>query len=158
MARKAIFVFSVPDADAIGIRNVQGAQYVDQFYWDMNDETRSFTRRFTQRMGKETPPTGQQANGYGVVMHYLKAVQAAGTADADAVAKEMRNLPVNDFFTKNARIRDDGKVMRDMYLLETKKVDESKSRWDIFKIAQTIPEGAAFTPADQSACPALKGK
>nr|WP_038388421.1 ABC transporter substrate-binding protein [Bradyrhizobium elkanii] len=157
-ARKAVFVFSAPDADIIGLKNIQDAQYVDQFYWDMNDEARSFAKRFTQRMGKDTPPTGQQVNGYGVVMHYLKAVRAAGTADADAVAKAMRDMPVNDFFTTNARIREDGKVMRDMYLLETKKVDESKSRWDLFKVVHTIPAGAAFMPAEQSACPALKGK
>ncbi len=155
-ARRALFVFQVPDADAVGLKNVQGAQFVDQFYWDMSDETRAFTKRFTQRMGKDAPPTGPQANAYGSVMHYLKAVKAAGTDDADAVMKKMREMPINDFYTKNARIREDGRVMRDMYLLEAKKVEDSKSRWDLFKVVQKIPDGSAFQPATDSECPLVK--
>ncbi len=155
-ARKAFFVFNVTDADAIGLANIQGAQFVDGFYWDMDDETRAFTKRFMAKTGKDIPPTGAQANSYSVVLHYLKAVQAAGTTDADAVTAKMRELPVNDFYTKNARIREDGKLMRDMYLMEAKTVDESKSRWDLFKVVKTIPNGTAFMPAEASACPVFK--
>lgn len=155
-ARKAIFVFNAVDADIAGLKNVQGAQFVDQFYWDMNDETRAFTKRYIQRMGKDAPPTGSQASGYSVVMHYLKAVQAAGTADAETVSKVIRETPVNDFYTKNARIREDGRLLRDMYLLETKDLSESKSRWDLFKVVKAYPAGSAFMPAEKSECPALK--
>jgi branched-chain amino acid transport system substrate-binding protein len=155
-ARKALFVFNVTDADIIGLKNLEGAQFVDAFYWDMNDETRAFTKRFMQRTGKNIPPVGAQVYAYSVVTHYLKAVKAAGTADADAVAKAMRSAPVNDFFTKDKRIREDGKLMRDMYLLEANKVAESKSRWDLFKVVETIPDGTAFMPAEMSQCPALK--
>ena len=155
-ARRALFVFQVPDADAVGLKNVQGAQFVDQFYWDMSDETRAFTKRFVQKMGKDTPPTGPQANAYGAVTHYLKAVKAAGTDNADAVLKMMRETPINDFYTKNARIREDGRVMRDMYLLEAKKVDEFKSRWDLFKVIQKLPDGSAFQPVTDSECPLIK--
>lgn len=155
-ARKALFTFNAVDADVVDLKNVEGAQFVDQFYWDLNDETRAFTKRFTTRMGKDAPPTGPQVNAYSVVTHYLRAVQAAGTADADAVAKAMRSTPVNDFYTKNAMIREDGKLMRDMYLLEAKKVSESKSRWDLFKVVQTFPGGTAFMPAGQSQCSLLK--
>jgi branched-chain amino acid transport system substrate-binding protein len=155
-ARRVLFVFQVPDADAVGLKNVQGAQFVDQFYWDLSEETRAFSKRFTQRMGKDTPPTGPQANAYGAVLHYLKAVKAAGTVDSEAVLKTMRSTPIDDFYTKNARIREDGRVMRDMYLLEAKKAEESKSRWDLFKVVQKIPDGTAFRPVDQSECPLLK--
>jgi branched-chain amino acid transport system substrate-binding protein len=155
-ARRALFVFQVPDADAVGLKNVQGAQFVDQFYWDMSDETRAFTKRFVQKMGKDTPPTGPQANAYGAVTHYLKAVKASGTDNAGAVLKMMRETPINDFYTKNARIREDGRVMRDMYLLEAKRLDESKSRWDLFKVVQKLPDGTAFQPATDSECPLIK--
>jgi branched-chain amino acid transport system substrate-binding protein len=155
-ARRVLFVFQAPDADAVGLKNVQGAQFVDQFYWDLSEETRAFSRRFTQRMGKDTPPTGPQANAYGAVLHYLKAVKAAGTVEAETVLKTMRSTPIDDFYTKNARIREDGRVMRDMYLLEAKKAEESKSRWDLFKVVQKIPDGTAFRPVDQSECPLLK--
>lgn len=155
-AKKALFVFSPTDADVIGLANIQGAQLVDGFYWDMTDETREFTKRFKAKMGRDVPPVGAQANAYSAIMHYLKAVQAAGTDDGEVVTAQMHKTPVNDFFTKNARIREDGKVMRDMYLLEAKKVEESKSRWDVFKVTKTIPDGAAFMPAPESACPLLK--
>jgi branched-chain amino acid transport system substrate-binding protein len=152
-ARRVLFVFQAPDADAVGLKNVQGAQFIDQFYWDMTDETRAFTKRFTQRTGKDTPPTGPQANAYGAVMHYLKAVKAAGTTEADAVRKAMLGMPIDDFYTKNARIREDGRVLRDMYLLEAKKAEDSKSRWDLFKVVQKIPDGTAFRPVEQGECP-----
>ena len=89
-------------------------------------------------------------------MHYLKAVQAAGTDEATAVMAKMKSIPINDFMTKNGRIRDDGRVIRDMYLLETKPVSESKGEWDLLKVVATIPGDEAFRPLSESECPLVK--
>ena len=97
-----------------------------------------------------------QAGIYGAAMHYLKAVKAAGTDEAKAVMTEMRKMPINDFMTKNGRIREDGRVMRDMYLLQAKTPAESKGEWDLMKVVATIPADEAFRPQSESECPLVK--
>jgi branched-chain amino acid transport system substrate-binding protein len=139
---------------ALGLKAAQGLQFVEAFYWDQNDETRAFSNRFWKEYGQ--PPTEVQAGTYGAAMHYLKAVQAAGTDEATAVMAKMKSIPINDFMTKNGKIRDDGRVIRDMYLLETKPVSESKGEWDLLKVVATIPGDEAFRPLSESECPLVK--
>src|SRR5690606_33263840 len=114
----------LPDIHALGLETAQGLVVTSAFYWDMNDETRAFNKRFQEKHGK--PATYIQAGTYSAVAHYLKAIEAAGTDEAMAVAAKMRELPVNDFMTKNGVVRQDGRVVRDMYLVEVKKPSESK--------------------------------
>jgi branched-chain amino acid transport system substrate-binding protein len=97
-----------------------------------------------------------QAGVYSGITHYLKAIQAVGTDDTAAVMKKMRDTPINDMFAKNGKIREDGRMVHDVYLAQVKKPSESKYAWDYYKILQTIPADQAFKPLAQSACPALK--
>ena len=122
----------------------------------MNEKSREWSRRFKERVG--AMPSMLQAGVYGSVVHYLKAVKAAGTDDADAVAKAMREMPVNDVFTENATIREDGKVVRDLYLAKVKTPAESKYDWDYFEIVRKIPAESATIPLSQSTCPLVKKK
>ena len=101
-------------------------------------------------------PTAAQAGVYSSVTHYLKAVKAAGTTDAAAVMKVMKETPVNDMFAKNGKIREDGRMVHDMYLFEVKKPSESKARWDYYKLLATIPGNEAFQPLEASRCPLVK--
>ncbi|MBR0873240.1 ABC transporter substrate-binding protein [Bradyrhizobium tropiciagri] len=138
---------------ALGLAATRGLQFVEAFYWDQNDETRAFSKRFWAEHG--APPTEVQAGTYSAAMHYLKAVQAAGTDEAKAVMARMRATPINDFMTKNGRIREDGRVIRDMYLLETKTPEQSTGEWDLLKVVATIPGDEAFRPASEGECPLL---
>jgi branched-chain amino acid transport system substrate-binding protein len=142
------------DIHAIGLPVAQGMLLASAFYWDMNDETRKWSRRFFERMKKM--PNMLQAGVYSSTLHYLKAVQATGTDDTDAVNKWMRANPINDMFVKNGRIREDGRMMREMYLFEVKTPAESKYPWDYFKLRATVPAEQAFRPLSQSACPLVK--
>jgi branched-chain amino acid transport system substrate-binding protein len=143
-----------PEIHALGLAAAQGLQFVEAFYWDQNDETRAFAKRFWKEYGQ--PPTEVQAGTYSAVAHYLKSVQAAGTDDAKAVMAKMKELPINDFMTRNGRIRDDGRVIRDMYLLEAKSPKESTGDWDLLKVVATIPGDQAFRPLSESECPLVK--
>jgi branched-chain amino acid transport system substrate-binding protein len=144
----------VTDIDAVGLETAQGLLLTEAFYWDLNDETRAFSNRFMQRMGRV--PSGAQVGVYSAVTHYLKAVKAAGTTDSAAVMKIMKDTPINDVFAKNGRIREDGRMVHDMYLFEVKKPSESKGRWDDYKLVATIPGNEAFQPLEQSRCPLVK--
>jgi branched-chain amino acid transport system substrate-binding protein len=124
------------------------------FYWDLNDETRAWSKRFFDK--HKRMPTMVQAGQYSSVMHYLRAVKAAGTDEAGKVMAQMKATPINDFFAKNGRIRDDGRMIHDMYLAQVKKPDESKYPWDYYSIRQTIPADEAFLPLAQSKCPLVK--
>lgn len=139
---------------ALGLPTAEGLQFVEAFYWDRNDETRAFSKRFKEKHG--APPTEVQAGAYSAAMHYLKAVAAAGTLDAKAVMAKMKAMPINDFMTKNGRIREDGRVIRDMYLLQAKKPSELTGEWDLLKVTATIPGDEAFRPLAESQCPLVK--
>ncbi|HYM03612.1 MAG TPA: ABC transporter substrate-binding protein [Stellaceae bacterium] len=141
---------------ALGAQAAQGLLFTEAFYWDQNDETRAFSKRFAERHGR--PPTMFQAGTYGAALHYLKAVKAAGTDAAGPVMAKMRAIPINDFMTKNGWIREDGRVMRDMYLDQAKSPAESKSEWDLIKVISTIPAEQAFRPLSESECPLVKRK
>jgi branched-chain amino acid transport system substrate-binding protein len=126
----------------------------EAFYWDLNDETRAFSKRFMEKVKRA--PTSAQAGIYSSTLHYLKAVKAAGTTDAAAVMKIMKATPVNDMFAKNGRIREDGRMVHDLYLFEVKKPSESKGRWDDYKLLATVPGDQAFQPLESTRCPLLK--
>jgi branched-chain amino acid transport system substrate-binding protein len=144
-------LMQVTEIHTLGLDATRGLQFVEAFYWDQNDETRAFSKRFWQEYGQ--PPTQVQAGTYSAAMHYLKAVQAVGNKDTKSIMAKMRETPINDFMTKNGKIREDGRVIRDMYLLETKTKEESKGEWDLMKIVATIPGEDAFRPLSESECP-----
>jgi branched-chain amino acid transport system substrate-binding protein len=154
--RLAGLLVFITDVHALGLKASQGLVITTAFYWDLNDETRAFSKRFMEKH-KGTVPTMIQAGVYGEVLHYLKAVQAAGTDEAKAVAKKMKEMPINDFMTKNGSIRQDGRVMRDMYLVQVKKPEESKAKFDYYKVLATIPGKEAFRPIAEGGCPLVKG-
>ena len=144
----------VSDIDSVGLETAQGLLLAEGFYWDLNDETRAFTKRFMERTKRV--PTSAQAGVYSSVLHYLNAVKAAGTTDAEAVMKVMKATPINDMFAKNGRIREDGRMVHDMYLFEVKKPSESKGRWDDYKLLATVSGDEAFQPLESSRCPLVK--
>jgi branched-chain amino acid transport system substrate-binding protein len=144
----------VTDIDSVGLETAQGLLLTEAWYWDLNDETRAFSKRFMERIKRV--PTGAQVGVYSSVLHYLKAVKAAGTTDSAAVMKIMKDTPINDVFAKNGRIREDGRMVHDMYLFEVKKPSESKGRWDDYKLLATIPGNEAFQSLELSRCPLVK--
>jgi branched-chain amino acid transport system substrate-binding protein len=144
----------ITDIHSLGLKTAQGLLFTEAYYWDQNDETRAFSKRFSAKHGK--PPTMFQAGIYSAAMHYLKAVKEAGTDEAGAVMAAMKKLPVNDFMTKNGTIREDGRMMRDMYLLQAKKPSESKGEWDLMNVVATIPAEQAYRSLEGSECPLIK--
>src|SRR5215475_12058282 len=143
-----------PDIHGIGLKIAQGLLVSSPFYPDMTPEAKAYTERFTKVIGR--PPSFIQAGTYGAVMHYLKAVKAAGTTEAKAVMAKMREMPINDFMTKNGKVRIDGQVVRDMYLMQAKTPEESKGEWDLVKMVATVPGDEAFRPLKESGCPLVK--
>ncbi|MDF2141875.1 ABC transporter substrate-binding protein [Paenirhodobacter sp. CAU 1674] len=139
------------DVHALGLETAQGLQMTVSFYWDMNDETREWSKRFFDKTGKM--PTGIQAGTYSAVRHYLKAIEATGSDDTDIIVAKMREMPVEDMFAHNAVLRTDGRMVHDMYLAEVKSPAESSGPWDYLKIVRTIPGEEAFGPLSESTCP-----
>ena len=152
--RLAGLLVFITDVHSLGLKIAQGLVVTESFYWDQNDQTRAWSKRFYDKAGKQ--PSMVQAGVYSAVSHYLKAVKAAGTDDADKVAAKMRETPINDFMTKNGTIRPDGRVMRDAYLLQVKKPEESKGAWDYYKILATIPPDQAFRALKDGGCDLVK--
>ena len=144
----------ITDVHAMGLQTAQGLVLTNAFYWDRDDATRAWSKRFFERM-KRMPHMGD-AGDYSSTMHYLKAVQAAGTDNAAAVMAKMKEMPINDFFATNGRIRADGRMIHDMYVYEVKSPAESKYPWDYYKLREVIPADQAFRPVAESACPLLK--
>ena len=132
------------DVKAIGLPSAQGMIETAPYYWDQDDATRAFAERYRKRIGKM--PNMAQASAYGAVMHYLNAVKAAGTSDTKPVVATMKATPINDFMTKDGVIRSDGRVIRDMFVLQVKAPAESKGEWDLEKVVGTIPGAEAFQP------------
>ena len=153
--RLAGLLVFITDIHALGLKATQGLVLTESFYWDLNDETRAFSKRFMAKSGGK-PPSMVQAGVYSAVMHYLKAVQAAGTDKTEAVAAKMRETKVNDFMSKDVEVRADGRVMRTAYLFQVKKPDESKGPWDYYKLLATIQPNDAFRPVDKGDCPLVK--
>ncbi|WP_246337607.1 ABC transporter substrate-binding protein [Azospirillum oleiclasticum] len=142
------------DIHALGLEATQGMYLTTAFYWDRNEETRAFSKRFFDRV-KIMPNMGQ-AGVYSSTLAYLKAVEAAGTDEAGAVMAKMKSMRVNDVFVKDGWVREDGRFMREMYLMQVKKPSESKYPWDYYHLRATIPADEAFRPLAQSDCPLVK--
>jgi branched-chain amino acid transport system substrate-binding protein len=145
----------ITDIDALGLDVAQDLVLTTGFYWDMDDETREWSQRFNERMNQM--PTMIQAGVYSAVMHYLKAIEEAGTDEAQAVVEQMKATPINDFFAKDGHIREDGRMVHDMYLVRVKSPDESEGRWDYYEVLRTIPGDQAFQPLEDSRCPLVTG-
>ena len=148
-----LLVFST-DVAALTLPVAQGLVLTESFYWDLNDETRAWTKRF--RAKKDKIPSMLTVGVYSSTLHYLKAVQAAGTDEAKAVMAKMREIPVNDVMTKNGKLREDGRLERDMYLFQVKTPAESKSKDDIYKLIATVPGNEAYRPMKDGKCPFVK--
>jgi branched-chain amino acid transport system substrate-binding protein len=150
----AALLMFINDVHSLGLETTQGTYLTTASYWDMNDATRAWSQKFKAKVG--AMPSMLQAGVYGSVLHYLKAVKAAGTDDADKVAAAMRSMPIEDVFTKKAQIREDGRVMRDMYLAKVKAPSQSKYAWDYFEIVREIPADDSAWPLSESKCPLVK--
>jgi branched-chain amino acid transport system substrate-binding protein len=143
------------DVHSLGLKTANGLQLTSAFYWDQDDEARAFSKRFSEKVGR--PPTMVQAGDYSAVKHWLEAVKAVDTLDGPSVMKQLKSQPINDFMTKNGHIKEDGTLVRDMYLYEVKKPEESKAEWDLYKLVRTIPGEEAFKRPGGNACPLVKG-
>ena len=153
--KMATLLVFLTDIKGMGLPVAQGLMFTDGFYWDRTDDTRAFAKRWGAR-NNGAMPTMVQAGAYSATMHYLKAVAAAGTEDADAVSAKMKELEINDFFATKGKIRADGRMVHDMYLAEAKKPSESTGPWDLLKINAVIPGDQAFRPLSESVCPLVK--
>lgn len=149
----SLLVF-ISDVHSMGLQNAQGLKFVTAFYWDRDEESRAWSRRFFARHGKM--PTMAQASVYSAIRHYLRAIAAAGTDEAKAVMAKMREIPVNDFYAKNGRLREDGRLIHDMYFAQVKMPSESRSPWDDYNILGTIPGASAFRSLEEGGCPLVR--
>jgi branched-chain amino acid transport system substrate-binding protein len=146
-------VVVISDIHALGLATANGLMFTTAFYWNRDEASRVWSKRFFERTGRM--PGMVQAGTYSAVLHYLKAMQAAGTTDGKAVAEKIRELPVDDFFAKG-RVREDGRLMHDMYLVEVKAPNESKATWDYYKVLRRIPAEEAAQPLSVSKCSLVK--
>jgi len=144
----------ISDVHSMGLTAAQGMYLTEGFYWDQNDKTRAWSRRFFDK--HKRMPTMAQAGVYSAVTHYLKSVQAAGTDATTAVMKKMKDTPVNDVVIPNGKIREDGRLVHDMLLVQVKKPGESKAPWDYYNVKGVIPGDQAFKSLAQSTCPLVK--
>jgi branched-chain amino acid transport system substrate-binding protein len=152
----AALLMLITDVHAIGLNTAQGLYLTEGWYWDLNPETRAWSQKYEAEMKKK--PNSNHASVYSSTMHYLKAVQAAGTDDTATVMKKMQEMPINDMFAKNGKLRPDGRMVHDMYLFQVKKPSESKGPWDYYNLKGTIKGEEAFQPLAQSRCPAFAKK
>ncbi len=146
----------ISDVHALGLDKAKGLVATTAYYWDRDDASREFARKFEERTKRK--PGMVQAGVYSSVLHYLKAAKAAGTLDGKAVAEKMRELPVNDFFAHNGKVRADGRMEHDMFLIEVKTPEESKGPWDYYKVLRTIPAAQVTIPLAESKCELIKQK
>jgi branched-chain amino acid transport system substrate-binding protein len=147
----AIFI---TDVHAMGLANAHGLLLTTGFYWDRTPETRAWSKRFFER--HRAMPTMAQAGVYSSVIHYLKAINASGSSDAEIVAQKMRDMPVEDFFAGHGTVRADGRMVHDMYLAQVKTPQESHGPWDYYNILRTIPGGESVRPLAESDCPLIR--
>ena len=142
------------DIHALGLETAQGLVLTTGFYWDLDDEFRAWSQRYFERM--QRMPNMIQAGVYSSVMHYLKAVEAAGSDEGKVVAAKMKELPIKDMFARNGKVREDGRLVHDMYLARVKTPAQTSKPWDYYEIVRTIPGDQAYLPLDRSPCPLVK--
>lgn len=154
--RLAALLAVIHDFRSLGLKAAGGMVVTDFGYWDLNDETRAFSKRFMERHG--TPPNFIHLSDYGATLHYLKAVKEAGTDEAKAVVKKMKEMKVNDPVVKDGHIREDGRLVRDAWLMQVKTPAESKGPWDFYKVLARIPAAEVIRPLDKGGCPLVGQK
>jgi branched-chain amino acid transport system substrate-binding protein len=147
-------LMSIADVHGVGLQAAQGMNFAETFYWDMDDETRKFSQRFFKEMGKM--PTALQAGQYSAVLNYLRAVEKSGSDNVVDVMKTLREMPIRDAFARNAKLRADGKLIHDTYLVSVKSPADSKAPWDYYKIVKTVSGEDSFSPLSESQCPLVK--
>ena len=147
-------VMFISDIHSLGLKLAQGLIITEAYYWDLNDKTRAFGKRFMERVKRM--PTMNQAATYSATLHYLNAVKAAGTKETKPVLAKMRATPVRDAFTDNGVVREDGRMVHSMFLFEVKKPEESKAPWDYYKVLAEVPGDQAFRPLKDGGCPLIK--
>lgn len=150
----AALLMFITDVHALGLEQTKGLYSTDSWYWDQDDKARAWSKRYFAIMKRM--PTGLHASTYSATMTYLKAVKELGTDDTEKVMAYLKKTKVNDMYTTNARIREDGRLMSDLKLIQVKTPKESKQPWDYYKIIQTIPAEEAFISKAESQCPLLK--
>ena len=150
----AVLLGFISDVESLGLPAAKGLLLTEPFYWDRTPESRAWSQRFFEKFKRM--PTAAQASVYSSMTHYLKAVKQAGTTESAAVMKIMKATPIKDFFADNGVIREDGRMVHDMYLFQVKAPEESKGKWDDYKLIATIPGADAFLPLSESKCPLAK--
>ena len=149
-------VMFISDVHSLGLKVAQGLIITEGYYWDKDDRSREFGKKFFARMNRM--PTMNQASTYSATMHYLKAVKAVGARDTKPVMAKMREMPVRDYFTQNGVLREDGRMVHSMLLLQVKKPEESKYPWDYYKVLAEVPGDQVFRPLKDGGCPLVAGK
>jgi branched-chain amino acid transport system substrate-binding protein len=154
----AALLLFLTDVKAIGLETAQGLNFTETFYWDMNDDTRAFSKKFADRMKNGAPPTMVQAGVYSGLLHYFKALEALGGNPHDGVkvVEKMKSIPTEDKLFGKGLIEPNGRTIHSAYLFEVKKPSESKGPWDFYKLIGTVPGDQAFTPLSESKCALLK--
>ncbi|KAA0699468.1 ABC transporter permease [Neorhizobium sp. P12A] len=151
----AALLFTLAEVHGLGLQAAQGLTLTEGYYWNLDDKSREFGKRFFERTGKM--PNMVHAGTYSAVTQYLKAIQKAGTDDTEAVAKELHEMPVDDFFGRGGKVGPNGRMIHDMYLLQVKKPEESKAPWDYYNVLATIPGKDAYIDPAKSGCPLVHG-
>jgi branched-chain amino acid transport system substrate-binding protein len=154
-AKIATLLMAINDVNSLGQKTCEGLIYTDSFYWDLNPGTRAFAKRWGEKFGGMVPGL-LHAGNYCAANHWLKAVKAAGTTDADAVVAKMKATPVNDFYNTDVKIREDGRVMHEMYLWQVKPVAQAKSQYDFCNQLAKISPDEAWRPLSEGGCPLVK--
>ena len=144
----------ITDINSLGLKATQGMYLTEGFYWDMNEETRAWSKRYFDKQKKM--PTMVQAGLYSAITHYLEAAKAINSDDTQKVMAQMKKAPINDFYAKGGKIREDGRMVHDMYLMQVKTPAESRYPWDYYTMRATIPGAEAYEPLSQSRCPLIK--
>lgn len=154
----AALLLFLTDVKAIGLETAQGLNFTETFYWDLNDQTRGFSKKFSARMKNGAPPTMVQAGVYAGLIHYFKALDALGGNPHDGVkvVEKMKSMPTDDVLFGKGAIQPNGRTIHPAYLFEVKKPSESKGPWDFYKLVGTVPSDQAFTPLSESKCALLK--
>ncbi|WP_241559835.1 ABC transporter substrate-binding protein [Hydrogenophaga sp. NH-16] len=152
--RLAALLFTLAEVHGLGLEAAQGLTLTEAFYWNRDDESRAFGKRFFERTG--AMPNMVHAGTYSAVTSYLKAVEAAGTDETEAVSAKLHELPINDVFAKGGKVAANGRMIHDVYLMEVKKPGESDVAWDYYNVLSTIPGDVAFMDPAKSGCPLVK--
>ena len=153
MKLAGLLVF-INDVHALGLKDAQGLLATTSWYWNQDDDSRKFAKRFFEKFNRM--PSMLQAADYSATTTWLNAVKAAGTTDGDAVMKVIKETPINDMFVKDGKVREDGRLAQTMYLMQVKKPDESKEPWDYYQQVKSVPGDQAYTPLSESKCSFVK--